>query len=619
MFEACGSYQWAREFLKNSLEAKATRVEFGIEWQAVAAKGVYRRTIIDDGAGMNAQELKAFFATLGAGAKKIGGIHDNFGVGAKIASLPWNPQGVIVISYQAGRASMIWIMLDSDSGDYELVEFTTGEEKSVVVDPSVIDWSATDEKVDYAAIKPAWLTDHGTVIVLLGSDEYPDTVLGNPAAGEAQIKGLSVYLNSRFWDLADVDVKVAELRSEKKNSWPSGPDDRDNARRPNNRTIHGARHFLADVKGEKGKLGHSDIVYVDDDRVGVEWYLWEGERPHVDSYAKRSGYIAVRYNGELFELTAHKSHFRWFGVIEGAVQQNLTLILEPQHYMPGDGRWGVHPDQSRGRLIFTGNGQKGVALPLADWGAEFAERMPEPILDAIKAARGEFAGKIEDEEYRKRLQDKFGSRWTMKVMVKARRKVEKPITVRESGPEYMAPEDVPGIENPSPEPPNPSRRRRKKTVMVVRKRAQLGEGEEGVEREVKVDVPRYRFAPSDNFDKPFHLAQWAPNDPEGPCVVINRDAPVLIEAVRHHQDMYPDHLAEQVDDTVRRVFGEIAACKIAHSQKLVSEVTQEELDDFYRNEMALTISLMGLLAEESLIAQRLGFLGRTKKDKALSA
>jgi hypothetical protein len=32
MFEACGSYQWAREFLKNSLEAEDSKVEFGIEW-----------------------------------------------------------------------------------------------------------------------------------------------------------------------------------------------------------------------------------------------------------------------------------------------------------------------------------------------------------------------------------------------------------------------------------------------------------------------------------------------------------------------------------------------------------------------------------------------------------
>jgi hypothetical protein len=53
-------------------------------------------------------------------------------------------------------------------------------------------------------------------------------------------------------------------------------------------------------------------------------------------------------------------------------------------------------------------------------------------------------------------------------------------------------------------------------------------------------------------------------------------------------------------------------CKIAHSQKLTSHVAEDQLDLTYRNEAALTVSLMGLLAEESLIAQRLGKLGRKK-------
>jgi hypothetical protein len=59
-------------------------------------------------------------------------------------------------------------------------------------------------------------------------------------------------------------------------------------------------------------------------------------------------------------------------------------------------------------------------------------------------------------------------------------------------------------------------------------------------------------------------------------------------------------------------YGEVAVCKIAHSQKLVAHVPEEDLNRTYRNEAALTLSLMGLLAEESLIAQRLGRLGRKK-------
>ncbi len=107
MFEACGSYQWARELLTNSRDAGAARVEFGIEWQAVSKFGAYRRTVADNGCGMDRHELVRFFSTLGAGDKRIGGIHDDFGVGAKIATLPWNLEGVVVLSYKGGYASII--------------------------------------------------------------------------------------------------------------------------------------------------------------------------------------------------------------------------------------------------------------------------------------------------------------------------------------------------------------------------------------------------------------------------------------------------------------------------------------------------------------------------------
>src|SRR5260370_42380524 len=217
MFEACGPYQWAREFLKNSLEANATKVEFGIEWQAVEKRGIYRRTVMDNGIGMDRDELLRFFSTLGEGAKKIGGIHENFGVGAKIASLPWNPEGLVVISYKRGKAAMIWIVLDEESGDYDLIEFKTAKGISHVIEPQVIDG------IDWAAIKPEWITDHGTVIVLLGSEEHPDTIHGNPQAGEAAIKGLSVYLNTRLWDRGDVEVRVGELRSYMRTQLPKRP------------------------------------------------------------------------------------------------------------------------------------------------------------------------------------------------------------------------------------------------------------------------------------------------------------------------------------------------------------------------------------------------------------
>ena len=291
MFEACCNYQWAREFLKNAIEANASKVEFGIEWNTVEKFGLYRRTIVDNGLGMSKDELLLFFSTLGEGAKRIGGIHDNFGVGAKIASLPWNAEGVVVISYKDGKGSMIQIELDPDTADYQLIEYQSERGTSYVINPSdVADWG---EDVNWDTVAPDWIRQNGTMIVLLGSEEATDTVLGNPKAGEKDIKGLSVYLNTRFWDLSQTEVTVVELRSERKTSWPQGPNDRDDSRRPNNRRIMGAKHYLDAVKSSNGTLSASSNIVLDDNRVAAHWFLWEGERPNIHSYAKKPAYIAV--------------------------------------------------------------------------------------------------------------------------------------------------------------------------------------------------------------------------------------------------------------------------------------------------------------------------------------
>jgi hypothetical protein len=211
---------------------------------------------------------------------------------------------------------------------------------------------------------------------------------------ENDIKGLSVYLNSRF--LTQSEVTVVELRSERKTSWPTGPNDRDDARRPNNRRILGAKHYLAAIPAPNGKLAAVSTLRIDEGRVLAHWYLWEGERPAIHSYAKKAGYIAVKYKDELFELSSHKAHFRWFGIADAKVQQNLTIILEPNLFDPQIAMWGVHPDQSRNRLIFTGNGDKGIGMPLSDWGFDFADNMPEEIRDAIQKARDNGDGSLEN-------------------------------------------------------------------------------------------------------------------------------------------------------------------------------------------------------------------------------
>ena len=371
----------------------------------------------------------------------------------------------------------------------------------------------------------------------------------------------------------------------------------------------GAKYYLADIPSKDAKLTAAGVLPLDQNRVHAHWYLWEGERPAVHSYAKKPGYISVKYKDELFEHTNHKAHFRWFGVADAKVQQNLFVVLEPQLFDPQVGMWGVHPDQSRNRLIFTGNGDKGAAIPMADWANEFSEVMPEEIREAILKARGEGPNTLTDEEYRKRLQDKFGSRWVTTQLVQSQKADDKETTdVTPNNEEAQVIERTP---NPNPQ-PNPQRRKRKRRIQVIHLRATLGGNGQGVEREVAVDVPRFTYVGKDQFENTWHLASWVPADPQGPTVLMNRDCPILLEAIKYHQEQYPDVYAEEVADIVRTTYGEVAVCKIAHSQKLAKHVPEEDLDEHYRSEAALTVGLMGLLAEESLIAQRLGKLGRKK-------
>ena len=149
------------------------------------------------------------------------------------------------------------------------------------------------------------------------------------------------------------------------------------------------------------------------------------------------------------------------------------------------------------------------------------------------------------------------------------------------------------------------------------KSVQPGGDGQGVEAVRRVDLPRYRFAPKENFERERHLALWSPSDTEGPTVYLNHDSPVLLEVVKYHQDRYPDAVAEDVAKVVMDVFGEVAVAKLAHSQKLSRLISTEQLDQEYRSEQALTIALMGLIAEESLIVQRLAQdLGRRRKAAA---
>lgn len=609
-YDSCTAYQWAREWLVNAIEARADWVEFGVEWEAVRLHDVYRRTIADNGCGMSADELRQYFSALGVGSKPIGGAHENFGIGAKIASLAWNPDGVVVISYKAGTASMIWMRREAGGDQYELVEFPTNEGKDTVVDPTTIVYE--DGTVNWGLVKPGPIMDHGTIVVLLGSPEAPDTILGDPTGDEGGIKGLYSYLNQRFWELP-LEVWVSEfLRGLDRTLWPRtkeqtagtlpGARQRKISRR---RRVRGAHSWV--LEDEPGSAVHG-VEWLDGGLVRAEWYLWEGARPKSwGESARERGYVAIRYNNELYNVSNKHAVFRYFGIIEKAVQNQVTIILEPDllHHEPQPER-GASPDQSRSKLLFTRRGQKNVGVPMTEWGQEFAKQLPTPILEAITRVRGELGGSLTDDSYRKRLQDQFGERFSSPVLVTPTKPVDRSV------PGGQTLDDVKVLVGDYPELDRGRRRsregRRSRRVTppsaVTLKVSQNG-SDPVAPRKERLDIPRYRWVTADNFEEEWHLALWAPLDPLGPTVLLNEESPIAREAVRHHTERYAVVHEEEVAGLVKQVLGEIAVCRVAHSQSLLRKMPMTELNHKYRSEEALTISLMGLLAEEAVIAHRL--------------
>ena len=611
-YRETGLLQWVRETYTNAIEANATHVLFGLEWQAVESMGVYRRIIADNGKGMTADELCEFFNTYGGGGKPIGGVHENFGVGAKTALLPWNTYGVVVVSWVDGEGSMIWITRDSKSGEFGLRYFEAEDPDTgdVRIENVVAPFNDEDHGCDWNQVKPDWIDDHGTVIVLLGKDGIENTVLGDPTrTEEATIKGVSAYLNRRIWEIpAGVTIQVDELRDTNPVNWPRneqeahGPAGRQPDRRTNTRKLLGAAYYVTYPKKFKGgKLADRGTVELTDG-THVDWYLWEGKRPELHTYAEENGYVAALYKNEIYNFTRHHSTYRSAGLIEAAVRLQTTLIFRPPELDEENGaHQGVYPRTDRNALLLKGGPAAGRPLPYADWTNEFADLMPESLRQAIRNARGTESGSIEDQTWIARLAERFGKRWRI-TKLRANK-----------GGKFLTTPTQPGAR---PRTVKRRGRRREPGPSPTRTRSGLG-GEltigstkgrtPAVKRKVGGAIPSYDFRNADEFE-PGIFATWNPKAEgyENGVVFINKEHAVLQQVIEFWQQQYSDTHAETVQEIVLSTYGEIAIAKIAHSEHLKTVMPSDQVEGELRSDHALTLALLGLIAEESVLSTRIG-------------
>lgn len=198
--ERCPKAMMIRELFKNAYEA-AEQADIGcrkIQFKKKNVGGASKLAIWNSGPGMSAAELYEI-CNLAASLGKQKGLDANFGMGAKVASLPSNKLGMIYRSCKEGAVNEV--ILCQRDGIYGRMRRYDEDNKYI---GDVVD--VTD-----VVLAEGYSTDSDwTEVTLLGNHPEQDTVLdpydGDP---EQDKQWLATYLYHRFyWIEPDVEIKM---------------------------------------------------------------------------------------------------------------------------------------------------------------------------------------------------------------------------------------------------------------------------------------------------------------------------------------------------------------------------------------------------------------------------
>jgi hypothetical protein len=619
------AYQWGRELARNGLEAGATNIEFGPEWEGVKATGTYRMQYADDGHGMTKEELREYMRTLGKGGKIVGGPHDNYALGSRMTLLPWNPAGVVVISVRDGEAYMVKMMFDPDAADgegefvLEEVEWkdTDGNDGLATVYPPYYD---DETGIDWAATIPKFIRDagHGTTFTLLGRSLGEDTIDGDSERGESNRFLGRKYFNTRFWQLPEgVSLRVYEM-PEDRSMWAPG--------KGQFRKVRGARSLIEYRKKDGTDFIEASNVVPLPDGTKVHWWLRTEPKVETGGLGATSAYIGVLYRDELYGQAYTDSEdgdtktganvYRQFGIGSDSVRRRVFLVIEPPEYDEATGASGVAPSTGRADLYWMGSGISSRSVKPSDWSADFGGKVPKEILDAINAEYDSREQSDDREERLKRVMDRFADRWKA-----SRARVQPAETDTTTTP--TSPGTVPRSPIDSPTKP---RKPRKKKVVVVRGRGGdtvIGQPDTGTtpakRTSVSVGVPHCRWVTAEDINDAGMIAAWQKPTAQYPngCIELDEDHPVVRTQIEHWQNQYSPAVKNDVEKLVKDAYEDVAMAKVSHLHALTGVVFSEEQRDTMLLNPALSASLLGLIAEDALIGPRTGKLGvKRRKEEA---
>lgn len=369
--DRCPKIMMIRELFANALEAAQQEAEGKVIF-AVAQESAPKLSIWNNGLGMDDEELGRM-TNLAASIGKVKGLDKNFGMGAKVASLPSNRRGIRYRSCKEGRVHET-ILCEREGVYGRLRRFdTNGDPLGDVVDVTDVLKAEGGHRLDQD-----W-----TEVVLLGNHADQNTVL-DPYDGDPPQKAfwLANYLYHRFYRLPDnVEVRLLEGTHARKD---------------------GSRRFeTISARRAKGVFARDETIaltngiklhYIYDEPMGDTSH----NRSVSGSIASNLSTCAIVFKGEMYGLLSGRS---WtieaptFGIPFGA--RHISVHIE----LPDD--YPVLPDGYRQFLRYTDGEQDQVEAK--DFALQVLEKRPEWLIDLIHSMAPN-SGDSSD-EIRNRLQD----------------------------------------------------------------------------------------------------------------------------------------------------------------------------------------------------------------------
>lgn len=345
-----GPLQGERELTVNAIEAHAQRIVWDYDWQLMAASGLAKRCIVDDGVGMSGPELERYIGELASSGKHLSRTA-NLGVGAKIACALPNPAGIRYRSWTRPGAGVEAIFARHEPGGWGLR-----------TQPGADGRQRASWELDDAAMHEALAqAGHGTQITLFGRARRQDTFQAPKALVENRSRWLLRYLNRRFFSLPDIDLQVRVDAKPSADGTPNGPLVAVQGHRAHlERRAEASGSLLLRRRDGSASDAHVHWWVLDDDargrRVGVlgpRGHLWQGELYTLEE-PTRGGYTSLQN----------------FGIRQG--YERVVLIVEPVGQ--------VESNLARTRLL-AGEQE----LSWSRWQDEFARQMPEEIRELMRA------------------------------------------------------------------------------------------------------------------------------------------------------------------------------------------------------------------------------------------